>query len=117
MSNSDFKGVRGGNPAMRPVMVEAKVPCRHCGRMMVTVTEPGQPSKHACAFCVSKKDSREKCVICYSRKGKTFLRRTPRTSWLSPGRHYFHKHCLNYEIIKLRVLAEEAEDARWNSGR
>lgn len=111
MSNAAFKGVRGGNPALRPVKVLAKVPCHSCGRMMTTmVVEGATYSQHACSYCVSQKPSRVKCRACSNTNGKTYLRYFEGDYPYPQGKNYFHKPCLFKLIISKEVTAEIAEE-------
>lgn len=111
MSNSEFKGVRGGNPALRPLKVMAKVPCKSCGRMMTTkVVEGATVSQHACSYCVSQKSARVECQECGSNKGKTYLRYVEGAWYLRPDKYYFHKPCLFKLRITKEVTAAIAED-------
>lgn len=103
MSNATFKGVRGGNPAMRPLKIVAKVPCKSCGRTMTTkIVFGAMVSQHDCSYCVSQKPARVKCQECGSNTGKTYLRYAKSPVYLYPGKFYFHKPCL----FKLRVTQE-----------
>jgi hypothetical protein len=111
VSNATFKGVRGGNPALRPVKVLAKVPCRSCGRMMTTKVVVGATvSQHACSYCVSQKPARVECRECGCNKGKTYLRHFEGNWRMRTGKYYFHKSCLFKLQITKEVTAEIAEE-------
>lgn len=111
MSNATFKGVRGGNPALRPVKVLAKVPCKSCGRMMTTMVVAGATvSQHACSYCVSQKVTRVACRACASNKGKTYLRHFEGDYPYPKGRNYYHKPCLFKLRVTVAVTADIAEE-------
>lgn len=111
MSNIEFKGVRGGNPALRPIRIMRKVPCKCCGRMMTTkVVFGAKVSQHACSYCVSQKPARVQCRECGSNKGKTYLRFFEGNWRFRGGKYYFHKSCLFKLRITKEVTAEIAEE-------
>jgi ribosomal protein L32 len=103
MNDSDYKGVRGGNPDRRPPKFEVTFPCKRCRRDITDVTDFGKPGKHICKECQNIQQGHDSCAGCGSYRGKMESHPDPYYEELrgDSTEYYFHKHCLRTSFLDI----------------
>lgn len=77
---NSYKGIRGGNPAMRPEKVMLTYSCPTCGKPTNALVDAGRRGKHECDSCRKLRNQQqqgifkhdEKCRGCGTTKNVTY---------------------------------------------